>query len=340
MADTYADGPFCMSGSDCCASGYEDRTDGCCVRSVDGGMRTVNDGTRTIGEESRTAEGRGMRTMEVGMRALDGCVRTVDRSPDSRAGPEEQPTAATTTVMLPRLDVADSGFMNACDYTDTFADEINCPSEPRMLNPQSYSPIIYALNQPKYDTNIHLTYAADMTRTLPVGGSRASQKKTRTLPYLFVNKDSITDITFGVYQSKLRLYNYWITTDDAARVKTAIINMFGADDIYVTKSFFFKKSNSYSGQRIILITQIPQRPYKFINKLNRKMARDKRTVKSVNGDYLISCDCVVIILSTYSIDYICSNYYKYHKNEATQIETLMTSLKSKFTCADGKDLFA
>ena len=242
----------------------------------------------------------------------------------------------------------DSGFVNRPDYNESVPpSEPAYVMEPRLLNPQSYSPIIYALSQPTVSDHL-TTMSVQSFRTmvpsdaaLPGIGESVSRRKAHascTLPYLFVNKDSITDIHFAIRQNKMKLYNYWITTDDCARVKTAIVNMFGPDDIYVTKSFFFKKSNSYAGQRVILITQIPQRPYKFINKLNRKMSTEKRTVKSVNGDYLISCDCLLVILSNYSIDYICSNYYKYHKNEAAQIETVMKSLKAKFTCLDGKEL--
>ena len=247
----------------------------------------------------------------------------------------------------------DSGFVNRIDYNDDV--QVNEPSyvmEPRLISPQSYSPIVYPFNQTTTITSDQLTamnlpsfgtiaLGSYSGLKLPVLGESVSNKRphvTYTLPYLFVNKDSITDINFNIRQTKMKLYNYWITTDDYMRVKTDIINMFGSDDVYVTKSFFFKKSNSYTGQRVILITQIPQRPYKFINKLNRKMSSEKRTVKSVNGDYLISCDCLLIILSNYSIDYICSNYYKYHKNEAVQIDTVMKSLKKKFTCIDGKEL--
>ena len=158
------------------------------------------------------------------------------------------------------------------------------------------------------------------------------------LPYMFVSKDSITNIGFEVRQTKMKLYNYWITTADGARIEREIIRLLGRENVYSTKSFFFKKNNSYSGQKTVLITQIPQRPYKFLNKLNRKMSRDIRTVKSVNGDYVISCDCVLIIISVYTIDYICSNYYKYHKGEADQIRTLERSLKSKFTCMMPNDL--
>lgn len=243
----------------------------------------------------------------------------------------------------------DSGFVNRPDYNESVppSEPAAYVMEPRLLNPQSYSPIIYALSQPTVSDHL-TTMSVQSFRTMVPSdaalqgiGESVSHRKAHascTLPYLFVNKDSITDIHFAIRQNKMKLYNYWITTDDCARVKTAIVNMFGPDDIYVTKSFFFKKSNSYAGQRVILITQIPQRPYKFINKLNRKMSTEKRTVKSVNGDYLISCDCLLVILSNYSIDYICSNYYKYHKNEAAQIETVMKSLKAKFTCLDGKEL--
>lgn len=243
----------------------------------------------------------------------------------------------------------DSGFVNRPDYNESVppSEPAAYVMEPRLLNPQSYSPIIYALSQPTVSDHL-TTMSVQSFRTMVPSdaalqgiGESVSRRKAHascTLPYLFVNKDSITDIHFAIRQNKMKLYNYWITTDDCARVKTAIVNMFGPDDIYVTKSFFFKKSNSYAGQRVILITQIPQRPYKFINKLNRKMSTEKRTVKSVNGDYLISCDCLLVILSNYSIDYICSNYYKYHKNEAAQIETVMKSLKAKFTCLDGKEL--
>lgn len=245
-----------------------------------------------------------------------------------------------------------SGFINGQDYAESYTQEWNA-TEPRLLNPMKYSPIVYAMNSnisvasnevlsSEYQNQQNIVAETQTVNSFPKfrisKPLRTRPDNSIRLPYMFVNKDDVANIGFGIYQSKLRWYNYWITTEDSARVTASVVQMFGRENVYITKSFFFKKNNSYDGERVILITQIPQRPYKFINKLNRKMSCDKRTVKSVNGDYLISRDCIFIIVSNYSVEYICSNYYKYHKNEAEQIQTLMKSLKQKFTYMDLKDI--
>lgn len=240
-----------------------------------------------------------------------------------------------------------TGFINNQDYTENYSQDWNVTTEPRLLNPMNYSPIIYTVNQINSKETVSNSndyqYYNPQIPSKPIKTNNSNNKSNKKslnirLPYMFVNKDDVANIGFGIQQNKLHWYNYWITTEDSARVTASVVQMFGRENVYITKSFFFKKNNSYDGERVILITQIPQRPYKFINKLNRKMSFDKRTVKSVNGDYLISRDCIFIIISNYSVDYICSNYYKYHKNEGEQIQTLMKSLKRKFTYMDIKDI--
>ena len=114
--------------------------------------------------------------------------------------------------------------------------------------------------------------------------------------------------------------------------------MFGSENIYVTKSLFFRKKSSYMGEKVILVNKLPQKPFKFINRINRTFTTERRSVKSVLGDYIISPDCLFIVLAERSIDYICNNYYRYHKNERVKIETLVKSFKTKFTCINEADI--
>jgi len=204
-----------------------------------------------------------------------------------------------------------------------------------LINRNSYQTISNSSYKP-------LIYVLDKENKLPslndLDNNNKSIETIQLLPYAFIKRDEIIQINFDIRQNKLKLYNYWIQTNNPLLTKNIILNMFGYRNVYITNSFFFKKSNSYSGQKVILINKTPQRPYKFLNKLNRRLSVDKRTVKSVIGDYLISSDCILIILSNSTLDYICNSYYRYHKNEAFQISTLLNSLKSKFTCLDSNSL--
>ena len=197
-----------------------------------------------------------------------------------------------------------------------------------IIDPGIYSPMIYLFDDNKIiysDNNNNYVYNIN------------TKEKKNILPYTYVGRNSVTKPYFEIRQNKLKLYNYWITTDDARKVQNDLIKMFGAENIFITKSLFFRKKNSYMGEKVILISKIPQKPYKFINRLNRSISTDKRTVKSVLGDYIISPDCIFIILSERSIDYICNNYLRYHKEDSVKISALNKSIKSKFTFIDDNE---
>lgn len=197
-----------------------------------------------------------------------------------------------------------------------------------IIDPGIYSPMIYLFDDNKIiysDNNNNYVYNIN------------TKEKKNILPYTYVGRNSVTKPYFEIKQNKLKLYNYWITTNDARKVQNDLIKMFGAENIFITKSLFFRKKNSYMGEKVILISKIPQKPYKFINRLNRSISTDKRTVKSVLGDYIISPDCIFIILSERSIDYICNNYLRYHKEDSVKISALNKSIKSKFTFIDDNE---
>lgn len=197
-----------------------------------------------------------------------------------------------------------------------------------IIDPGIYSPMIYLFDDNKIiysDNNSNYVYNIN------------TKEKKNILPYTYVGRNSVTKPFFDIKQNKLKLYNYWITTTDAKKVQNDLIKMFGAENIFITKSLFFRKKNSYMGEKVILISKIPQKPYKFINRLNRSISTDKRTVKSVLGDYIISPDCIFIILSERSIDYICNNYLRYHKEDSVKISALNKSIKSKFTFLDDNE---
>lgn len=190
----------------------------------------------------------------------------------------------------------------------------------------NYSPMVYMMDQNKiiYSDNSY-KYIYDI-------------KKNNSLPYTYIAKNSTIKPNFDIKQSKLKLYNYWIITNSPKLIENKIINLFGIQNVYITKSLFFRKKNSYMGEKVILISKIPQKPYKFINRLNRTVSNDKRTVKSVLGDYIISPDCIFIIIAEKSIDYICNNYLRYHKEDSLKINSLINSMKKKFTCISDNDI--
>ena len=200
-----------------------------------------------------------------------------------------------------------------------------------MIDPTVYSPMIYVVNDNKmiYSNNYPFIYDPD---------NRI--KKNTSLPYAYVSRNSFIRPDFNIVQNKLKLYNYWIETNNSRYVESKLIDMFGLENIYITKSLFFRKKNSYRGEKVILINKLPQKPYKFINRINRTFSTDRRTIKSVLGDYIISPDCLFIILAEKSVDYICNNYYRYHKNERIKIEILLNSFKQKFTCINENEFMS
>ena len=198
-----------------------------------------------------------------------------------------------------------------------------------VIDPSTYSPMVYVVDNQKMVYSNGYPFIYDV--------NNQPQKKS-SLPYAYVSRNSFDKPDFNISQNKLKLYNYWIETSNIKQTELQIIQMFGAENIFNTKSLFFRKKNSYMGEKIILISKIPQKPYKFINRINRTFSKERRTIKSVLGDYIISPDCLFIILAERSIEYICNNYYRYHKNERTRIETLINSFKSKFTCITESDI--
>ena len=180
-----------------------------------------------------------------------------------------------------------------------------------IIDPNVYSPMVYIVDQNKmvYSDNSY-PYIYNIENKF---------KKNSILPYAYISRNSAIKPDFDIKQSKLNLYNYWINTTDTKKVQNEIIKMFGIENIYITKSLFFRKKNSYTGEKVILINKLPQKPYKFINRLNRTLSNDRRTIKSVLGDYVISPDCIFIILAEKSIDYICNNYLRYHKEDSIKI---------------------
>ena len=198
-----------------------------------------------------------------------------------------------------------------------------------VIDPITYSPMVYVLNENKMVYPNSYPYVYD---------SCLGIRKNSSLPYAYVSRDSSVKPDFNIAQNKLKLYNYWIETTNPRTVEENIVNMFGIENIYKTKSLFFRKKNSYMGEKVILIDKLPQKPFKFINRINRTFSKEKRTVKSVLGDYIISPDCIFIVLAERSVDYICNNYYRYHKTEKLKIETLLTSFREKFTCVDEDEM--
>ena len=61
------------------------------------------------------------------------------------------------------------------------------------------------------------------------------------------------------------------------------------------------------------------------------------SLNEISDDY-ISSDCIFIILSEKTIDYICNNYLRYHKEDSVKINALNKSIKSKFTFLDDNEL--
>ena len=198
-----------------------------------------------------------------------------------------------------------------------------------IIDPSSYSPMVYVVegNKMIYSNNYPFVY--DSVNRI---------KKNSSLPYAYISRNSFAKPDFNIVQNKLKLYNYWIETTNPKHIESQIIEMFGSENIYVTKSLFFRKKSSYMGEKVILISKLPQKPFKFINRINRTFTKERRTIKSVLGDYIISPDCLFIILAERSIDYICNNYYRYHKSERLKIETLIKSFKKKFTCINENDI--
>ena len=222
-----------------------------------------------------------------------------------------------------------SGFMNTpqikenVQYFDSYVNNgIN------IIDPTTYSPMVYVVDNQKmvYSNGYPFVYDVNV------------QQKKSSLPYAYVSRNSYDKPDFNIVQNKLKLYNYWIETNNIRQTEMNIIKMFGAENVYNTKSLFFRKKNSYMGEKVILVSKTPQKPYKFINRINRTFSKERRTVKSVLGDYIISPDCLFIILAERSIDYICNNYFRYHKDERMRIDTLIRSFKSKFTCITDSDI--
>ena len=212
---------------------------------------------------------------------------------------------------------------NQQSFLNSFNQGIN------IIDSNVYSPMVYLFDENKIiysDNNNNYVYNLD------------TKEKKNILPYTYVNRNSIIKPHFDIKQNKLKLYNYWIITSNIKKVQNDLIKMFGIENIYITKSLFFRKKNSYMGEKVILINKIPQKPYKFINRLNKNISIDKRTVKSVLGDYIISPDCIIIILSEKSIDYICNNYFRYHKEDSIKIKALNKSIKNKFTCLEDNEM--
>ena len=198
-----------------------------------------------------------------------------------------------------------------------------------IIDPSSYSPMVYVVEGNKMIYSNSYPFVYDPTSKV---------KKNSSLPYAYISRNSFVKPDFNIVQNKLKLYNYWIETTNPKHIESQIIEMFGSENIYVTKSLFFRKKSSYMGEKVILISKLPQKPFKFINRINRTFTKERRTIKSVLGDYIISPDCLFIILAERSIDYICNNYYRYHKNERLKIETLIKSFKQKFTCMNENDI--
>jgi len=198
-----------------------------------------------------------------------------------------------------------------------------------IIDPNSYSPMIYGMdNQKLYYSNNLNRYIYNINQI----------EKNKILPYAYISRNGVDKPNFNIIQNKLKLYNYWIETNDPRYIENEIINMFGIQNIYITKSLFFRKKDSYMGEKVILVNKIPQKPYKFVNRINRTFSKERRTIKSTLGDYIISPDCLFIVLADKSIEYICNNYFRYHKMEEMKIETLINSFKSKFTCIKDKDI--
>lgn len=198
-----------------------------------------------------------------------------------------------------------------------------------IIDPSVYSPMVYVVegNKMMYPSNYPFVY-----------DSSNKIRKNSSLPYAYISRNSFVKPDFNIVQNKLKLYNYWIETTNPKHTESQIVEMFGSENIYVTKSLFFRKKSSYMGEKVILISKLPQKPFKFINRINRTFTQERRSIKSVLGDYIISPDCMFIVLAERSIDYICNNYYRYHKNERLKIETLINSFKKKFTCINETDI--
>ena len=198
-----------------------------------------------------------------------------------------------------------------------------------IIDPSVYSPMVYVVegNKMMYPNNYPFVYDASN-----------KIRKNSSLPYAYISRNSFVKPDFNIVQNKLKLYNYWIETTNPKHTESQIVEMFGSENIYVTKSLFFRKKSSYMGEKVILISKLPQKPFKFINRINRTFTQERRSIKSVLGDYIISPDCMFIVLAERSIDYICNNYYRYHKNERLKIETLINSFKKKFTCINETDI--
>lgn len=198
-----------------------------------------------------------------------------------------------------------------------------------IIDPTAYSPMVYVVEGNKMIYSNSYPFVYDSTNRI---------HKNSSLPYAYISRNSYVKPDFNIVQNKLKLYNYWIETNDPKHTESQIIEMFGSENIYVTKSLFFRKKSSYMGEKVILISKLPQKPFKFINRINRTFTTDRRSIKSVLGDYIISPDCLFIVLAERSIDYICNNYYRYHKSERLKIETLIRSFKQKFTCINETDI--
>ena len=199
-----------------------------------------------------------------------------------------------------------------------------------IIDPTAYSPMVYVVEGNKMIYSNSYPFVYDSTNKI---------RKNSSLPYAYISRNSFVKPDFNIAQNKLKLYNYWIETTNPKHLESQIVEMFGSENIYVTKSLFFRKKNSYMGEKVILISKLPQKPFKFINRINRTFTSDRRTIKSVLGDYIISPDCLFIVLAERSIDYICNNYYRYHKSERLKIETLTKSFKEKFTCINESDMY-
>ena len=250
-------------------------------------------------------------TRNPGLNAMDEIPVQITRNAEQNTGNADSSTAYT--------DAADFG----C-YQDPYYNSVI-----NIVDPSTYSPMVYVVDNQKmvYSGNYPVVYDA---------GSPVQKKSS--LPYAYVSRSSFTKPDFSIAQNKLKLYNYWIETTNPRKVETDIIAMFGAENIYTTKSLFFRKKNSYTGEKVILVSKVPQKPYKFINRINRTFSAEKRTVKSVLGDYIISPDCLFIVIAEKSIEYICNNYYRYHKNEKIKIDTLISSFRQKFTCISDREM--
>ena len=199
-----------------------------------------------------------------------------------------------------------------------------------IIDPTAYSPMVYVVEGNKMIYSNSYPFVYDSTNKI---------RKNSSLPYAYISRNSFVKPDFNIAQNKLKLYNYWIETTNPKHLESQIVEMFGSENIYVTKSLFFRKKNSYMGEKVILISKLPQKPFKFINRINRTFTSDRRTIKSVLGDYIISPDCLFIVLAERSIDYICNNYYRYHKSERLKIETLTKSFKEKFTCINESEMY-